>query len=298
MKYLFTLILIITLLLPISGCASPETQEAGGKSFAWKISSDVNHVYLLGSVHIADKDIYPLADSIEDAYEMSEGLVVEVNINEVSPLKIMLLLEKYGKYPEGEGLEDHLPRELYRELESQLITTGLPISAMNDYRPWVIVLMMGGGVIEGYSPEYGIDLYFLDKAVESDKEVLELQTAEYQIQLLSGLPDDLMILALETGLEEPLDVADIDLMFELWKRGDTTGLEEFLLKDLGKEPALAPFYDTFITERNYTMLEKIEEFLSDDAIYFIVVGAAHLVGEEGLLNLLEEKGYSLEQLEN
>ena len=253
---------------------------------------------MLGSVHIADPDIYPLAGSIEDAFEVSEKLVVEVNIREVSPLRSMLLLEKYGKYPEGEGLEDHLPRELYQELESQLIRTGLPISTMNDYRPWVIVLIMGGGIIEGYSLEYGIDYYFIDKAVEREKEILELETAEYQMQLLSVLPDDLMIMALETGLEEPLTSADIDLMFEFWKKGDTAGLEELLFKDSIEEPALAPFYDTFITERNYTMLEKIEEFLADDNIYFVVVGAGHLVGEEGLLSLLEEKGYALEQLEN
>jgi uncharacterized protein YbaP (TraB family) len=301
-KYLLALILMFSLVFSFYGCTAPETTttQAGGngKSFIWKISSDESFVYLLGSVHVAAPDLYPLDSTIENAFEMSDRLVVEININEVSILKSMLLLQKYGLYPEGEGLKENLPEELYRQLESQLRKTDFPISTINNYRPWVIVALMGATEIGDYSAEYGIDLHFLDKAAEREMEILELETAEYQFEIFSELPDELMILILEMSFEEPDSVEDVEMLFKFWEEGDTAGMADLMFKDLAEEPALAPFYDAFYTQRNYNMAAKIGEYLGDEYIYFIIVGAGHLVGEEGLINLLEEAGYSVEQLGN
>ena len=328
MKYLLELILVVTLVLPFSGCEAPDaadlawssgeitvvtpsveaespatardTLAADGKSFIWEISSEGSFVYLLGSVHAGEPDMYPLADSIENAFKASDILVVEVNINEVSELKTALLMMKYGTYPEGESLRDNLPEDLYARLSERFEEGGISLAVMDVYRPWVIMTMTEVLAIQeaGYSEEYGIDIHFLNLAIDRGIEMIELETAEYQMQLLSGLSDELMIQILEMSLEEPLTVADLDLMFELWEDGDAAGLEELMFEGLVEEPALASYYDVLLTQRNYNMLEKIEAFLADDYICFVVVGAGHLVGEEGLLSLLEEKGYALEQLEN
>ena len=301
-KYLFTLILLCSLVFPFSGCTAPDTttaqDEENGKSFIWKISSEDSYVYLLGSIHVASPDIYPLDSSIEDAFQESDKLVVEININEVSPLKSLLLIEKYGAYPAGQGLRESLPEPLYMQLESVFSEMGIPLLTVNDYRPWVVVMMMEGLVVgEGdYSAEYGIDMHFLDRAADRDMEILELESAEYQFELLSGLPDELMILVLEMSFEEPVSLDDIDIMFELWEKGDAEGMVALMLEDVDAEPGLAPFYDAFFTERNHNMVAEIEEYLADEFIHFIVVGAGHMGSEEGLINLLDEAGYIVEQL--
>lgn len=299
MKYSFILILLFSLVFPCYSCTAPDTTDAqNGKSFIWKISSDNSFVYLLGSVHVASPDIYPLDSSIGDAFEISDKLVVEININEVSTLKAMLLLQKYGVYPGGDGLEENLPETLYMKLKDQFLEMGILISTMNDYRPWVIVMTMEGMVTgdNDYSAEYGIDFHFLDVAADRDMEILELESAEYQFELLSNLPDELMIKVLEMSIEEPLTVEDVDLLFEFWEEGDAAGMAAFLFEDLIEEPALAPYYDVIFTQRNINMRDKIEEYLADEYVYFIVVGAGHLVGDEGLINLLHEAGYDVEQM--
>lgn len=301
-KYLFALILLFSVVIPFCGCAAHDTttttDEQDGKSFIWEISSDDSHVYLLGSVHVATPDIYPLDDAIEEAFKESDKLVVEINVNEVSELNILLLIHKYGTYPFGEGLRENLPESLYTKLETQFLEMGVPLSTLNSYRPWVIVMMMEGLVMleQDYSAEYGIDFHFLEEAVNRDMEILELETAEYQFEIMSDLPDELMILMLEMIFEEPDTIEDVDLLIKLWEEGNTEEMEDFLFKDLEEEPALAPYYDVMFNQRNYNMQAKIEEYLVDEYIYFIVVGAGHLVGEEGLVNLLDEAGYKIEQL--
>ncbi len=302
MKYLINIILLFVLVLPISGCAAPDTSdEENGKSFIWKITSDNSYVYLLGSIHIASPDIYPLDSDIENAFQDSDKLVVEINIKEVGPITSMMLLEKYGTYPPGEGLRQNLDEDLYERLETSFQEMGISLSAYDDYRPWIIVTMMEGVVMvdQDYSAEYGIDVYFLEKAVERDIEILELETVEYQFEIMSGLPDRLMIKVLEMSLEGP-DMDDyidiVGFMLAQWEKGNAEGIEEVLFEDLEEEPALAPYYDVMFNQRNHNMQAKIEEYLTDEYIYFIVVGAGHLVGEEGLVNLLDEAGYEVEQL--
>jgi len=301
-KYLFTIILLFSLVFPLSGCTAPDTSdEQNGKSFIWKISSNDSHVYLLGSIHVASPDIYPLDNDIEAAFEMSDKLVVEININEVSMLGTMMLLDKYGTYPEGEGLQEHLPESLYRQLENAFLEIGTPLSMIDNYRPWVIVTMLEGTVMveQDYSAEYGIDFHFLEKAVNRDMEILELETVEYQFEIMSDVRDELMIQMLEMSFKEP-DMDDyidpVGFMFALWEEGDAERMAELVFKDLDEEPALAPYYEVLFDQRNINMIAKIEEYLADEYIYFIVVGAGHLVGEKGLINLLDEAGYTIEQL--
>lgn len=301
-RFLFIFILVFTLVFPCYSCTTSDTtDEQEAKSFIWKISDDDSYVYLLGSIHIASADIYPLASAIEDAFQESDKLVVEINIKEVGPITTMLLLEKYGTYPAGEGLKQNLDEDLYKRLEANLQEIGVSLSAYDDYRPWVIVTLTQETVMvkEDYSAEYGIDIYFMEKADERDMKVLELETAEYQLKLMGDFPDELMVLMLEKSLEPP-DLDDyIDIvgyMFKQWEKGSVEGIAEVVFKDLEEEPALEPYYEVFLNQRNYNMMAKIEEYLEDEYTYFIVVGAAHLVGEEGLLNLLEEAGYEVEQL--
>jgi uncharacterized protein YbaP (TraB family) len=291
---LVTVILCLLSLLPLSAC----TDSAPKKSFIWKISSEVNSVYLLGSIHTASPDMYPLDSAIEDAFELADNLVVEVDTAQVDGTQMLQLLMDYGTYPQGETLRDHIPADLYAQLDDQFEELGFSIATFDIYRPWVVSTMQEELQLEelGYDTEYGIDLYFINQAAESGKDIIELETAEFQIELISSFPDELMILLLEEGVENPLTEGDATSLFEAWEDGDTVEMESLLFEGLADEPALEPYYQKMIDQRNLIMAELIEGFLADDETYFIVVGAGHLVGENGLINILEERGYVTEQL--
>jgi len=296
MAVLVIVILCSLSLLPLSACNNKENLDSQ-KSFIWKISSEVNSIYLLGSIHVANPEIYPLDSSIEDAFELADNLAVEVDITQLDEMHTLQLITDYGTYPPGEGLQDHIPDDLYAQLVEQF-DFGFGTLNFDIYRPWVVATMQEQLQLQelGYNAEYGIDLYFINKAVETGKDIIELETADFQIELMSTLPDELMILVLEANLENPMTQEDGELLFEAWEDGDAAAMELLFFEALDEEPALAPYYSTLVYARNVTMAETIEGFLADDESYFVVVGAGHLVGENGLIDILAERGYVTEQL--
>jgi uncharacterized protein YbaP (TraB family) len=296
---LAVLLLVLIFFSTTCGCpaVSPTPTEAQGKSFIWKVSSTTTSAYLLGSIHAAKPDIYPLDSAIEDAFASAKYLVVEVNVNNVDNQKVTDILLEHGVYPLGEGLRDNLSSSLYDALTEQFERFGVNIAILDSYRPWVILMTLEQLTLQdlGYLPENGIDYYFLDKAAQT-KMILELETAEFQLELLYSLPDELIIKSLEYDVENMTLQEDMEELLQIWEDGDAAKMESMLFEGLTEEPELAPYYEKLFDERNFIMAVKIEEFLADDEIYFVVVGAGHLVGENGLVNLLSEKGYTIEQL--
>ena len=312
MRYLHRLIIgILVVLLSFllilgTGCncqnqettGSPSPTATTGKSFIWKISSDTTHVYLLGSVHVATQDLYPLDKTIEDAYASADYLVVEVNTNNLSQIHAGELLVQYGTYPQGDGFKDNVSEELYNTLAEQFRENEIDITLFNDYRPYVIYNFMSQLILKslGYTIENGIDLYFLNKTDESNKSILELETTEYQLSLMSSIPDEIFIKMMQYDIENEETGKYLQDLFSAWEDGDIAKMETVVFEALVEEPEMAPYYEIMYDQRNINMLQEIEEFLADDEVYFIVVGAGHLVGENGLLNLLQDKGYIVEQL--
>ncbi|MBN1692018.1 MAG: TraB/GumN family protein [Dehalococcoidales bacterium] len=294
------LVVIITFILPImTACPSQDTTNTSGKLFIWKISSETTHIYLLGSVHVASMDLYPLDDTIESAFNSADYLVVEVNTNNLTQFHAAQLLLDYGTYPEGDGFKNHVPEELYNKLDEQFKQWGIAMAMLDEYKPFVIYNFMSQYMLEGlgYSFEYGLDLYFMDKAEESNKYILELETSEFQLYLLSSIPDENIITAMEYDIDNPEIEKYLHDLFTAWVDGDAAAMETIVFEALVEEPDMGPYYEMMYDQRNFNMLEKITDYLADDEVYFIVVGAGHLVGENGLLNLLDDVGYEVEQLE-
>jgi uncharacterized protein YbaP (TraB family) len=303
--YIPITIVVFSLLL-IIGCAPPQQTATptegpdlpGEKAFIWEITSDVGSVYLLGSIHVADSDIYPLNNVIENAFQSSNNLVVEIDISKVNPLATAELMIKYGIYPEGGSLKSYVSEELYTKLSEYFTEYGVDISTIDMFRPWVIDTLMEELRLEsmGYSAQNGIDMYFIEKATEADKNILELESTEFQLELLSSFSDEIMILAIEDAFQNPPTKEMIEELFYSWGNGKTDIVESLIFEGLNEEPIFEPCYQAVYIDRNYSMADKIEVFLSDGDVYFVVVGAAHLVGEEGLISILENRGYETRQL--
>jgi uncharacterized protein YbaP (TraB family) len=252
----------------------------------------------LGSIHIGTEDIYPLDSSIEDAFGETDFLVVEADPSLVNEGELVSMLQQYGLYPHYNGLSKNMPKDLYDELDAKMREFGEPLGDLEIFRPWVVQMIYEQYVEEslGYSGENGIDEHFLNEAQDNEKKVLQLESIDFQFKLLSSISDDIIVKLIADDLDDPETEADLEAIFTIWENGDRAAMTEWVLGDREDHPEYESYYKAMLDERNYGMLEKIEEFLADSHTYFVVVGAAHLVGEDGLLQLLEDDGYQEEQL--
>ncbi len=295
------IILVFTLVFPTACQPTDSSTETTSKSFLWEVTSDSTTVYLLGSVHVAKADLYPLNRAIEDAYDDSRYVVVEVDVSSADLFESSELLMEIGMYPPGEDLRNNIPADLYSRLTDRLMeldSAGFFRYTKDAYEPWVVYTTLAElEYMElGYEAEYGIDMHFLDKAAKDGKDVLELESMEFQLEVLDNLPDELQILLLEDAIDNPVTEEEMDRLFEIWRAGDAVEMEQMVFGDIEEYPQFQLINEKLIDERNYLMVEKIESYLEDDKVYLVIVGAGHLVGENGIVNLLIEAGYQVEQL--
>lgn len=278
---------------------------AGEKAnFLWKVenSAGKDKVYLLGSVHVVPDDIYPLSRKITDAYDSSAYVVVEADINNIDQAKVQQLTMENGIYTDGSTLQSELSETVYAKLAGFLRFTGMfTIEQMNPMKPWLAALMVPQLMISklGYRMDNGIDMYFLRMAKRDKKSVFELESAEYQIELLSSFTDDLQKKFLESTLDEiETFKEEFDSMIKAWRDDDVAKMEKILNDEYDNNPGLAGVYKKLVYDRNVSMTSKIDGYLKDKrkARFFVIVGAAHLIDKDGIVGMLEKKGYKVKKM--
>ena len=269
------------------------------KSLLYKVSSPSSTVYILGSIHLAKPELYPLESTINEAYSKTDVLVVELDAESRASMTVMQdAMRTLGIYPKGRTLQSELSVTTYRELERYTQQRGIPLESLEKMRPWVVMLQLSMAEMlrMGFSPELGIDKHFLDRAKKEKKAIVALETIEEQMALLSrddrAYQEKLLRYTLASmGEMEPM----LNVLFTSWKNGDAEAIEKLFLLAMQDDAALEDVYDDLVTRRNYKMTEKIEAFLRTERDYFVVVGAGHVVGREGIVDLLEKRGYKVMQ---
>ena len=287
---------VFVILLLVSSVYA-KNNSSDQKGFLWKIQSKTTTAYILGSIHAYKGELYPLPKKMEDAFDKSDTLAVEANVNEINPESMTTMING-ALYQDKSTLEKHISRETYEMTTKKLQELGLPLEIFQNTKPWFIAMTLTSMELQklGLSPEYGIDNYFLKKA-ENGKRVVELESIDYQVNLLNGFSDAEQELFLVSTLED-LDLLrkDINSILKAWNTGDTKAMESFVFKSLKDDPKMLPIYEKLVFVRNKNIASKIENYLKTKEKYFVVVGAAHLVGKDGIIEILKRKGYIVEQL--
>jgi uncharacterized protein len=288
-------ILIFASLLPTLMLFS---QENPGKSFLWEIQSDKGNSYLLGSIHLLKKEHYPLKTVIEDAFKQCNVLVLEIDLSGENLFKAGLYMLEKGKYQGEETLKDNISEKTYQLLHDKIKSMDMNIEWINGWKPWMAAFhILEKKMIKlGYNPMYGIDMYFLNKS-EGKKEIQGLETAEFQVNLFEKFSKEQSEkFLLSTIMEADQMEKEMDKMITAWSTGDVDSLGKTMNDTIQEYPELEDFYKRLNDDRNIRMVNKIVSFLNTNKKYFIVVGAAHLVGKNGVVQLLKNKGYSINQL--
>lgn len=269
--------------------------SAQEKSFLWKVDSHQNSLYILGSIHLLNKEAYPLKQSIENAFEQTNKLVLEIDLRRANSDKVQQLMLQKGASTDGTFLHQNVSKETYESVATRAKELGIDIRLLNSFKPWIVATTMAAVKLQqlGFDSKLGIDRYFADRAIRSNKPIGGLETAEFQLGLFDQFSAKEQELLLRQSMNEmdhlERNVAEI---VRAWKSGDVGSLEKHLLAGMRDYPEI---HQKVIEDRNRRWLPQIEGMLSRGENALIVVGAAHLVGTNGVIQLLKSRGYRVEQ---
>lgn len=272
-----------------------DTQSIPAKSFLWKVESKNNTVYLLGSIHVLQEKNYPLAPTIYNAFNQCGTIMFEVDLGNLSsPMNQLQMLTK-GLYINGDTLKSVLSPDRYETAKSLMAERGHNIENFHRMKPWMAATAVTALELQkmGFEGEYGVDRHIFEKAQESKVDIVGLETVEFQLGLFDNLPLKAQENFLLQSLEDLKNVETrIQAMIKAWEGGQVKELED-LLAGMKEYPEL---YQSLVVTRNHNWLPQIEQRLQKRGPVFVVVGALHLLGEEGILTALEKKGYRVEQM--
>lgn len=282
--------------LLVSKDTATETAQTGGRGFMWEVESNGNTVYLVGSMHIADESFYPLRPEFEEAFAEADYLGVEIDISKAADEEQQKLVLSLGSYQDGTTLKDHISSETYTKLGDVLKKNGLEPNALDTFKPWVVESTLASlkSTTAGYEASAGVDLYFIQKAIERKLPVIELESYQSQLGMFNDFSKETQEETLKATIEN-FDVLDnsVKQMAEMWK----TGNDEQLLELTNSFSTNEEYNKAMLVDRNIGMADKIDGYLKSGKgeEYFIVVGAAHYLGDHGIVKLLEDKGYIVER---
>ena len=283
-----------------------EPEETPSSPILYKVTdSDGRFIYLLGSIHVATEDMYPLPDYVLDAYDACDALAVECDI--VSAEKDMSLAMEMAKsmiLTDGTKISDHISAEAYEKAVEILKENKSYSGALDMYKPvmWYSFISTFAMDKAGVDVNKGIDRYFIEDAIDQDKPLLEIESVAEQYAILSGMSMELQVLMLEETLayyDNPVYNLNIRAMCSAWAAGDEEGLLNMMNTDADALPPeqaelLKEFNDTLEGQRNVNMTNFAVDSLELGGSVFIVVGAAHVFGDDGMAAVLAEAGYTVE----
>lgn len=278
------LIILITLSISSLSCA-----KEARKGFFWAVKSKKATVYLLGSIHVGKKSMYPLPKHIEEAYKQSDIIVTETDFKEGSDMSVASKL----LYPKDKTIADHISPESLKRLKEHLEKQGLPYMMFKQFKAWYTAFMIQYTAYEkaGYSLQWGIDHYFYNKALQDQKGVDAIESVLDIDALFSSFSDEVNEKLLNYFIDDTNELEKtINDLYQYWNKNDLRGLENYIQKYINEQKELVPVFEKLIYERNDKMVKKINEYLKTDKTYFVIIGSGHYSGKRGIIKQLKDQG--------
>lgn len=269
--------------------------SALARSFLWKATGPKGAIFLVGSVHMLTKDYYPLSPELDAAFKESDLLVEELDLGEMlAPDSQMAMLTR-GMLPAGQSLDTTISRETLDLVAKHATQLGLPLEPLKRFKPWSLALTLLGMAWQkaGFDAALGLDKHFYDRARVEGKPIKGLETVGFQISRFDEMSMHDQDRLLQQSIREiDHETTAVTTLANAWKAGDAATIERVVLEDVRTDPVM---YRRLVVERNQNWLPVVESLFSRPRPALVVVGAAHLIGPDGLLAALQAKGYRLEQ---
>lgn len=283
-------------LLPLLAlCAALGVRAAEGQHVFWEVAGRYNTVYLLGSVHVLHADDAALPAVADAAYADAEHLVEELDLFTAtaelfSPDALALQM-----LPEGRTLQQVLGPTLHERLVGVAQPLGMDTDFLARMQPWYVATMIAQmrAARAGFAAESGVDYQLAMRARRDGKPITGLETAIDQLKVLASMTLEEQGQFLDATLGETETVDELRRITQAWRNGDLAQLEELLNQGVQESPE---FFHRLVVDRNLNWLPQIEQMLAHPTDDFLVVtGAAHMVGDQGLVELLRRKGFVIKR---
>jgi uncharacterized protein YbaP (TraB family) len=263
----------------------------------WALKGERNTVYLAGSVHVLRAADSKLPAAFDKAYADSAALVMESDLDDLDPAEIQGWMLQNGMYLTEGSLKETIGRERFERLQVESNKLGLPVEMVDRLEPWVAAMTLAQMQLMklGFDPQQGVEMQLVARAKTDGKEITGFETMPEQLGFLDRLDTEDQIRFLDMTIEEMHDTEQsVDELVTAWRTGNAVKLAALLSDEFDVAPAL---YTTLVTERNRRWMPELERLLKDDRNYLVVVGALHLVGKGGLLELTKAQGFEARQLQ-
>jgi len=268
-------------------------QNLAASSCVWKVVGPGGAtLYLGGSVHALRSTDYPLPPAYNHAFDASSRLACEVDAKDLNVSGVSLM--QAGQYSKGDSLKNHVDPRTYDYLRRLFALMKIPESKFSRYKPWLLVILLDSPSSQGLSEDLGVDEFLMKRAKANAKPIVGLESSREHSQIFSGLTDrQSEALLLLTFIPQEHGSQEYSRTMNAWRRGDADTLARITNESFRDFPS---FGNRLLGGRNRNWIPKIEGYMRSGKTYFVVVGAAHIGGPDGLLALLRGRGYQIEQL--
>ena len=292
-------LLAFTLGLVATFAGNPVAAESGHRGLLWTVSSPTTTLHLLGTIHVGSKAFHPLPPAIEAAYAQADVLALEADVSDTASL---LAIAPSFVYAAPDNLGQHVPPEVYRDTLDALRTLGIPAEAGRTMKPHMLSMTLT--VVEagrhGMDAALGLDLQLAQRAHRDGKRIVELESIAMQMTMMDSLAPDVQVAMLAETVRAVRDGSlgrELGAMLEAWLRGDAERLDRIVSDDLDRMPdaVAANLKAALFDDRNDAMVERIATMLAGREVVLVAVGAGHMTGPGGLVELLRARGFTVER---
>lgn len=297
----------VTTTSPDSGNDDPEQTPSDITPAMWEITTkNGSTIYLFGSMHALPDSAYPLPKVLTEAYSSSDAIAVECDVVDFqADLSQQIAMTEDLVYSDGSTIKDHVDNNTYKKVVSKLKNWGMYMEAFDYYKPMFFTSIFQDYICKKAELDStaGIDAYFLQKAKDDSKEIIEVETVQTQLDLLMGFSDEINNMMLESYLAEDAElISELLALYDAWASGDIDKLNELDSADVSQltkeELKIYNEYNkAMLTDRNKVMADKVIELTKANKNVFYCVGAAHFPGKGGILELLDDAGIEYKAVE-
>lgn len=286
-------------LVLLTACATSGVFAADGEKRPpiWKVSKGDSTAYLAGSVHLLREKDMPIPPIFGEVYEKADEIVFEIDMAEMMDPAMAMKMIALGALPAGESLTDDFSKETMEKLRGYLSERKMPTGMFDRFTPGMVYLTLSSieATRNGARPDLGMEAQFFLKSQEDEKPSRGLETPEYQMSRFNELEKGEIERLINESLDDLDDAGEqLDAIITAWKTGDSDMISELLLDQMESDSTVR---EVLLTQRNKNWIPQIEESLSSGKTVLFLVGAAHLVGDDSVIDLLEKKGHAVAQLE-
>ena len=268
-----------------------------------------NKIYLFGSIHAANINELKFPDYIIDSYNKSNNLACEFNIVDYQSNQEKVMLDAAKMlYQDGTTIKDYLSNSTYEKLINFLNEKNFYMNLYEYYKPYFFQSLLTALIANDakINTQTGIDEYFIKKAINDKKNILEVETSEFQTDLLLSFPDSLYELIINESIDNyDEEVKNLKSLYTAWKMGNIDELlktadEDLEIKDTYTKEQINLINDynkKLIDDRNTEMTKKVVEYYNNNQNTFFMVGVYHIIGDNGIAKQLENEGYTIKQIQ-